>query len=692
MKLNRAFSLFGGLPSGKKSAADQPSFEELLERYNNGQLVSGEDTSAPESEPKARTREPQDAKEEPMPPEEAAFAGRKSLGAFGTLLHSRKIMVLRLFIAAAALAFCGFVEMPEAADILIKIAAAVLVGYDLVFKAFTDVSSFNFTGGAIPVIIAAIICLCAGGSAQAVAALIIYQLSLIVLGFANARIKRLCRKGFELLEDAHAPGDIMELAEGMTCVADCVVREGSGSADMSFITGDRTAVNLLIGSEIPAGAHITRGLMTVEVTRSVDSSIASVMARELLNGAKSKTDEWAKALSISKVLVITTLIVGLALMLILPTMFNVPIRESILRAAAVIALATPGSLLLAIPLTFFIGMTSARRLGILFSKASDVEKTARIKAIVFDKVGTLTGRDYVVSDIATDKMDPQTFLKVAAYAEANSDDPIARAIVAAYGKPVSGTLVENYVGFGGRGVSVSVNGIEILLGNQGFLAEQGISLPRITGGELSVHMTVNGIYAGRITLSDNVLPSAGVTVNRLAQSGVERITMISPDNRERDLAIARELGIDEYIAECPPSDRPRRIKEMKARIDPQYTMAYVSADIGARECFSAADVGIAVGGIEQPRLFELSNVCIMQSAPDNVAAAVQIAQGVGRYTKLELLFTLLYKLVIVMLAAFGFAPLWLCLLLDMIAALGVLFDSRSALRLGGNIGFSRFKL
>ena len=107
MKLNRAFSLFGGLPSGKKSAADQPSFEELLERYNNGQLVSGEDTSAPESEPKARTREPQDAKEEPMPPEEAAFAGRKSLGAFGTLLHSRKIMVLRLLIAAALLLLYG---------------------------------------------------------------------------------------------------------------------------------------------------------------------------------------------------------------------------------------------------------------------------------------------------------------------------------------------------------------------------------------------------------------------------------------------------------------------------------------------------------------------------------------------------------------------------------------------------------
>ncbi len=678
MKLKKAISLYGS-KIGKKAADSDQSFDELLAQFadeQNGTTTASKSSQAENTE----TRNP---------------TFKHHLGQKGTSLLSalgtRRATVVRMALAGALLLLCAFVDLPLAGEIAIIITAALIVGYDLLLMAVSDIMSRSFVGSAIPVLVAAIIYICISRGTEAIITLIIYHGALLAWEFASEHLRETCRDSFELKEtSSEIEGSVIDLGEGMTCATDCVVIAGTGTADMSFITGDKTSVNLAADSFIPAGAVMIRGVLTAKVTATSEMSMASVVARSLQNGAHSDTNAKTNTNTAANIISFSCLAIALMLLLFLPSAFDIPIKDSLARIAAVIALASPGSLLIATPLTLFVGMSSARRLGIVFGKASDLEKTAAIKSVVFDKAGTLTGHNYIVSEIATDKMDPQTFLKVAAYAEANSDGPIAKAIVAAYGKSISGALVENYVCAEGKGVSVTVDGIEIILGSQGYLAEKGISLPRLVYDSLAVHMTVNGIYAGRIILSDYIVHSANSTVNRLYDSGAERITMMSADNRERDLAISKELGIDEYIAECPVADRPRRLKEMKARIDPRSKLAYVSSNLDAAPCFKAADLGISVGAAQQPRLMELADVTIMASTPENTATAFDIALGVGRCLRMELMFTVAAKLLAVLLAAFGFVPLWLAVLLDAIASLGVILDCRSVLRLGGNVGYGDF--
>lgn len=688
MKLTKAISIFGE-KHGKKADGSEHSFDELLAQFAEEQNDKDSPSDAAEGGAASEAKKTKRSFFNLQKPEDRAQERHESaiLRALGT----RRATIIRIALAAALLLLTSFVDMPQLAVIFIKIAAALIVGYDLILKAVSDACRLDFVGGTMPVLAAAIVYLCIGRGTEAVIALVVFKIAVLALEYISEHIHAECRKSFENYDSSGiCEGDTIDLGESMTCPVDCEVIAGSASADMSSITGDRSAVSLTSGSFVPAGSVILRGIMTAKALSTAEGSLSAVVARTLLNGAHTKTEAGKKALSTARAIVLSVFFIATVLLLILPFALQLPIKDSLARVATVLAVAAPGSLLLSVPQTFFVGMTSARRIGIVFRKAADLEKTAAIKSVVFDKVGTITGHEYVVSDIATDRMDPQTFLKVAAYAEAGCDDPIARAIVAAYGQDISGALVENFVSFDGRGVSVTVDGIQIFLGSQGFLAEQGISLPRLTNDSLAVHMTVNGIYAGRIVLSDYIVPTANATINRLSQSGVERVTMMSTDNRERDLAISKELGIDEYIAECPPTDRPRRVKEMKARIDPRSTLAYVSANADAKDCFAAADVGIAVGGINQPRLLELADVTIMSPAPDNLSAAVTIAQGVERYIRLENVFTVFSKLLVVLLSAFGFIPLWLAVLIDGAASVGVLLDSRSALRLGGAVSYGDF--
>lgn len=689
MKLKKAISIFGE-KHGKAVDGSEGNFDELLAQFAAEQ--NGKASKASDEEQEIVSAADQEAAETKHTKKTGGKSKKKGgEPVFLRVLSSGRVTIIRLVLSAAMLLGCAFMDMPELAVILIKTAAALIVGYDLVLKAVSDVRSLDFSGSTLPALVACVIYLCIGRGTEAVITLIVYHVVVLVLDYTCGHIRGECRAVFEPREDNPASeGEQIDLGESMTCPNDCVVIAGSGTADMSFITGDKTAVPLNPGSFIPAGAVMLRGVLTAKVEAASEQSMTAVIARTILNGAHAKTAALDRTHTAARVMTLTLLALGAALILVLPTVFHIQIDESLGRVAAVIAVAAPGGLLLSVPLTFFVGMTSARRLGIVFKKASDLEKTAAVKSVVFDKVGTLTGRDYMVSDISTDRMDAATFLKVAAYAESNSDDAIAKAIVAAYGKEISGSLIENYAYYEGKGVSVMVDGINILLGSQGFLAEKGISLPRLTHEGLAVHMTVNGIYAGRIELSDYVVSSASATINRLTLQGVERVTMMSADNRERDLAISKELGIDEYIAECPLAERPRRVKEMKARIDPKCTLAYVSSNLDAKECFAAADIGVAVGAVSQPRLLEQADVALMSPKLDDLNSAIKIAQGVGRYIRLELLFTIAAKLIVILLAGFGFVPLWLAVLIDAFASFGVIMDSRGALRLGGNVSYGDF--
>jgi len=356
------------------------------------------------------------------------------------------------------------------------------------------------------------------------------------------------------------------------------------------------------------------------------------------------------------------------LLLILPLVFHISIIEALRRVITIIAITSPCGILFSIPVSYFAGMAEAKKAGIVFRDACAVENSALIKSVVFNKVGTLTGKNYTVTEIKTDKMDTATFLKVAAYAESKSKSSVARAIVASYGGKISEELIRDYIEYPGKGVSVNVDGIRILFGSGDFITENGVIIPDGAYEGSSVHMSVNGIYAGQILLNEIVSPETSEILKKLYSTGVERVAMISGDGRARDRAVSTELGINEYYAECSTKEKVLRIEGMKDRTDSRGAVSFVGSCDCAKQLFDAADVGISINSIACRSALPKSDVMIMANSIKPISSIIRVGKKTNRFVFLGVLLGIVIKLAIMTLAALGIAPLWFGLLIDICAS------------------------
>ncbi len=586
-------------------------------------------------------------------------------------------LIIRFMAVLILLLAAKLVSMPALGSLALIIIAAAIIGYDIVIKALDDIKEQYFSSEALPLITAAVISFFLGREVEAVVALLLLRLGLEARRYAALKIRDALSEEFDFSPKEEFSEEARVFSEGDISAFDSTIEKGLCSADLSFITGDRAAVSLKTGDFIPAGAKCLDGQVLLRPAAASKDSLAAQMSETLKSGSKVQTQIEERLKKISNYFAFSAVVLAIIITALIPILTDLSFAEGLRRGITIIAIASPGAIILSVPFAYYASMAAARRQGIVYSSARALEKMSILKSVVFEKKGTLTQKDFKVSDVKTDKMDPATFLKVAAHAQAGAYNPVATAIKAAYGQALSPELVQDFIEHKGRGVSVSVDGISILLGNELFLTENGVSLPKLNEEGYAVHMTVNGIYAGRIILSEHLNPSAPAAMEKLKAAGVERIAMISGDRRERDSVIAGGLGIEEYVAECKPEDRLRRIKEMKARIDSKSSLAYVTAFPAEYNLSEGADLIVSLNGLAQGGSLGASDVTFMGSKLDAIADAAKSASGVKRRVLLLVSAGVAAKLIIALLAALGFAPLWFGLILDLCSSLALLIDSIS---------------
>jgi Cd2+/Zn2+-exporting ATPase len=589
-------------------------------------------------------------------------------------------LIIRFVASLILLLVAVLVPMPDMGAVALLIIAAAIIGYDIVIRAIEDTKKQYFSSEALPLITAAIISFCLGKGVEAVIALLLLRLGFEARSYAALRIRGALSEEFDFFPKEEFSEELRKFSEGDTAAFDSIIEKGVCTADLSFITGDRASVSLKAGDFIPAGAKCLDGQASLKPLAVAKDSLAEQMSETLKNGSEVLTQTEERLRKISNYFALSAVVLAIIITALIPVLTDLGFAEGLWRGITIIAIASPGAIILSVPFAYYASMAAARRQGIVYSTAKALEKMSRLNSVVFEKKGTLTQKDFIVSDIKTDKMDPATFLKVAAHAQAKADDPVAIAIKAAYGEELSPELIQDFVEYKGRGVSVSVEGINILLGNELFLTENRVSLPKFNEEGYAAHMSVNGIYAGRIILNEHLNPSAPSAMEKLKAAGVERIAMISGDSRERDSVVAGGLGVEEYVAECKPEDRLRRIKEMKARIDSKSTLAYVTAFPAEFNLSDGADLMLSVNGLDHEGSLGASDVTFMRSNLETIADAAKSAFGAKRRVLILISAGAAVKLTIAALAAFGFAPLWFGVTLDMCASLALLIDSISPRR------------
>jgi len=445
-----------------------------------------------------------------------------------------------------------------------------------------------------------------------------------------------------------AVGDTVLVRPGEKVPADGEVAEGASSVDESLLTGESAPVAKRVGDAVIGGAVNGEGSLTVTVTRTGAESFLAQVA-ELVREAqesKSRTQDLADRAALVLTLVALG---GGALTLAAWLALGRDLPFAVERAVAVMVIACPHALGLAIPLVVAVSTAAGARRGLLVRDRMAFENARRIAAVVFDKTGTLTtGRFGVAEVVALGGRNAGEVLTLAAAVEAHSEHPIARAITAEVGRPAAAT---GFRALPGRGAEAVVDGRTVAVVSPGALAERGLIVTAeasalAEGGRTVVHVLLDGEPVGAIALADVVRPESVEAVAGLRALGIEPI-MLTGDSRVVAERVAADLGITRVYAEVLPADKAATVREVRSA---GVVVAMVGDGVNDAPALAEADVGIAIGAGTDVAV-ATADVVLVRSDPRDVAVAIGLARATYRKMLQNLAWATGYNAIAIPLAA-----------------------------------------
>ncbi|MDR2159651.1 MAG: cadmium-translocating P-type ATPase, partial [Treponema sp.] len=344
--------------------------------------------------------------------------------------------------------------------------------------------------------------------------------------------------------------------------------------------------------------------------------------------------------------------------------------EWINRALVFLVVSCPCALVISIPLSFFGGIGGASRSGILIKGSNYLEALTKVDTVVFDKTGTLTRGVFRVTGILpAEGFTEEAVLYYAAHAESNSNHPIALSIRNAYHREIDAGAIAGYGEIAGQGVSVRIGGDAVLAGNAQLLENAQVPVPAAEETGTVVYLAVNGVYAGRLVIADELKPDSKQAVADLRALGVKRIAMLTGDRKAVGERIAGEAGLDTVYAELLPHQKVECLEALEQQKSGSGKLVFVGDGINDAPVLARSDVGIAMGGVGSDAAIEAADVVLMTDEPSKVAGAIRIARRTRTIVWQNIVFALSVKGLILVLGALGMATMWAAVFGDVGVAL-----------------------
>ncbi len=476
-------------------------------------------------------------------------------------------------------------------------------------------------------------------------------------------------------------GDIIIVKPGEKVPLDGIVIEGTSTVDASALTGESVPKTIKKGDEILSGMVNLNGLLTVKVTRELkESTISRVL--ELVESAsarKAKTERFITRFAHYY----TPAVVGLATLIALlpPLAFGEPLSKWIYRGLVLLVISCPCALVLSIPLSYFGGIGKSAREGILIKGSNFLDALSKATIVAFDKTGTLTKGVFRVTQVVTKNgFSKEEVLKFAALAEVHSNHPIAKAIKEAYGKDTDESKIREYEEIAGHGVKAKINGKEIIVGNDRLLHKFNVEHETCNVKGTVAHVVVDGKYAGYIKISDEVKEDASKTIQELKKLGVEKIVMVTGDNKDVAEEIGKLVGVDEFYTELLPEDKVNIIEKLEKEKNPKGTIVFVGDGINDAPVIARADVGVAMGALGSDAAIETADIVIMDDELSKLPLGVKIARKTQRIVWSNIIFAIGVKIAFISLGVVGLATMWEAVFADVGVALIAVFNAMRILR------------
>ena len=485
--------------------------------------------------------------------------------------------------------------------------------------------------------------------------------------------------------DEVAVGSVIVVKPGERVPIDGTIIEGATQLDTAALTGESVPRHAETGADVISGCINMTGLIKVRTTKPFGESTVSRILELVENASekKAKTENFITRFA----RVYTPAVTGAAALLALGGgLITGAWSDWILRGLTFLVVSCPCALVISVPLSFFGGIGGASRIGVLVKGSNYLESLAEVDTVVFDKTGTLTNGTFNVVAIHPESgIDPDYVLSHAAYAEAFSDHPIALSVKAAYTGEIDRNRIRDVQEESGHGVVARI--VEetqaaehvVLVGNDKLMHAHGETWHDCSLTGTILHVSVDGQYVGHIVIADVVKDDAAQTIRDLHACGVRRCVMLTGDLEEVAKAVAEQLGIDEFHAQLLPADKVERVETLLSSEDAKHKLAFVGDGINDAPVLTRADMGIAMGAMGSDAAIEAADVVLMDDKPSNISRAIRIARKTMGIVWQNIVFALAVKLLILALAAFGIANMWLAVFGDVGVAIIAILNAMRAM-------------
>lgn len=461
-----------------------------------------------------------------------------------------------------------------------------------------------------------------------------------------------------------AVDDIVLVRAGARAPADGTIVEGSAEFDESMITGESRPIFRDKGERVVAGTVATDNTVRVQVEAiGGDTALGGIQsmvaeAQESSSRVQALADRAAAllfwfALSAALITAVVWAIIGSP-------------SDAVVRTVTVLVIACPHALGLAIPLVIAISTEQAAQSGVLIKERMALERMRTIDAVLFDKTGTLTEGAHAVTGVATvEDISEGQLLAVAAAAEADSEHPLARAIVKAAEDHAEASQEQlhstDFSAAAGRGIQATVDGAEVLVGGPNMLRELELATPGVFDAQVEewsqrgagvLHVVRDGQIIGALAVEDKIRPESRAAVQALQEQGV-KVAMITGDATQVAEAVGKELGIDEVFAEVLPQDKDSKVTELQER---GLAVAMVGDGVNDAPALARAEVGIAIGAGTDVAM-ESAAVVLASDDPRSVLSMISLSRASYRKMIQNLIWASGYNIIAVPLAAGVLAPI-----------------------------------
>ena len=463
-------------------------------------------------------------------------------------------------------------------------------------------------------------------------------------------------------------GDTILINPGEKVPLDGVIIKGISTLDTKALTGESLPRDVEAGVEVISGCVNLTSQLEVKVNKEFyDSTVSKIL--ELVENASSQKSK-AENFITKFAKYYTPIVCAVALLLaIIPGSITADWSTWVYRALSFLVVSCPCALVISIPLSFFAGIGAASRYGILIKGSNYLEKFNKANTFVFDKTGTLTKGNFAVTKIVPQDKSEE-ILRLAAIAEKDSNHPIARSIVAHYGKETEGGYTLTNVA--GEGIIAEKGGDRIFCGNEKLMASNGIKYSAPQGVGTVVYVAKNGQYIGAILIADEIKPETKQVIGELNGMGCKTI-MLTGDNEKIAKSVAGDIGVTGYKASLLPQNKVAEVEKLLSQKGNGDVLCFVGDGINDAPVLMRSDVGIAMGGVGSDAAIEASDIVLMKDDLKGISLAKRIARKTMAIVMENIVFSIAVKVAILILSAFGITNMWVAVFGDVgVAILAIL--------------------